>query len=166
MRRRYSNSGSSSVYSFTFLIISGLGPTNVISPFNTFKSCGSSSILVLRRNLPGFVIRSSSFVTEWLSLFGFMVRSLYTSKRLPWMVALSCLKRTGPPSLSFTARLPRIQNGEDKIPSTSDRTISMLRFTILCSIVSAFTFLFSRYTSFNTYCSAFSSIISSISGLK
>jgi hypothetical protein len=41
---------------------SGLGPTKLISPLSTFQSCGNSSRLVLRRNLPSPVSRCSSAI--------------------------------------------------------------------------------------------------------
>ena len=34
----------------------GLGPTKLISPFNTFHSCGSSSSLDVRSIAPNFVV--------------------------------------------------------------------------------------------------------------
>src|SRR5207245_2366354 len=40
-------------------VVGGLGPTRLISPFSTFQSCGSSSRLYLRRNLPTWVTRGS-----------------------------------------------------------------------------------------------------------
>ncbi len=55
---------SSSVYSATSEGTGGRGPTRLMSPMKTFQSCGSSSRLVRRRNLPTFVMRGSSFILK------------------------------------------------------------------------------------------------------
>ena len=55
---------SSSVYCATSEGTGGRGPTRLMSPMKTFQSCGSSSRLVLRRNLPTLVMRGSSFILK------------------------------------------------------------------------------------------------------
>ena len=66
------------------------GPTTDISPFKTLKNCGISSIPVLLKNLPNFVILGSSFIlkagpsisfassreSNFLSASGFIERNL------------------------------------------------------------------------------------------
>ena len=55
---------SSSVYCATSEGTGGRGPTRLMSPMNTFQSCGSSSRLVRRRNRPTLVMRGSSFILK------------------------------------------------------------------------------------------------------
>src|SRR5579862_472044 len=50
---------SSGVYKRVYSSTSGLGPTRLISPFKTLKSCGNSSSLCARSHLPIRVIRGS-----------------------------------------------------------------------------------------------------------
>ena len=67
-----------SEYSSVCFNICGRGPTTDISPRNTLKNCGSSSMLVLRNMLPTRVIRESFFSAclAFASSFTRMVRNL------------------------------------------------------------------------------------------
>ena len=53
---------SSLEYWTTSFMIGGLGPTSDIEPRNTFKSCGSSSMLVSLKKCPIFVTLGSSCI--------------------------------------------------------------------------------------------------------
>ena len=73
---------------------SGRGPTKLISPRNTFKICGNSSIRVLRIKLPTLVILKSLSVAHWGvpdSAFSIMLRNFKTSKTSPNSPTLFCL---------------------------------------------------------------------------
>src|SRR5688572_1585743 len=87
-----------SSYLLLSLTIWGLGPINDISPIQTFKNWGSSSIKYFRMSLPNFVILSSSAVAgnESASSFSIIDRNLIQVKILPSLLFLFCKKKTGP----------------------------------------------------------------------
>ena len=75
----------------------GLGPTRLISPFNTFHSWGNSSSLVRRRNRPKGV--TASALARWLAtlaVFLRMVRNFTRVKGRLWRPT-RCWKKTGDP---------------------------------------------------------------------
>ena len=83
---------------------SGRLPTIDMSPFSTLISCGSSSMLVLRINLPTRVIRGSLAILQG----GFLLRDLLLLVVVP-VVADAVLvhihqRRTGLPSGSWLQR--------------------------------------------------------------
>ena len=53
----------------------GRGPTTLISPFNTFQNCGSSSSDVRRRKRPTRVTRGSFAILNTGPLISFWARS-------------------------------------------------------------------------------------------
>src|SRR5699024_5991450 len=100
----YNRCRSYSVYSSTSRGNGGRGPTIDILPIKTFQNCGNSSMLVLRINLPTFVIRGSSFIlniapsTSFLSKRSFsrssasihIDRNLYILNIFSFFPILSC----------------------------------------------------------------------------
>jgi hypothetical protein len=68
------------------VVIRNEGPTRDMSPANTLSNWGSSSRLVLRRNLPAGVIRLSPAVSGERPYFGasmYMLRNLSMTNGLP-----------------------------------------------------------------------------------
>ncbi len=80
--------------------VCGRGPMMLMLPFSMLSNCGSSLILVLRRNLPAGRIRGSFFrVTvpvPMLGLFLSMVANLYSAKGWPWRPTRLCRKKISP----------------------------------------------------------------------
>ena len=74
----------------------GLGPTRLISPFNTFINTGNSSILVFLKNRPNFVNLFSSSLALNEGPFD-IVLSFIILKALPFIPSLSWIKKTGLP---------------------------------------------------------------------
>src|SRR5260370_31110660 len=68
-------------------VSSGRGPTTLISPCRTFRNCGNSSRLVLRKKRPNGVIRASERQGCWgldaSELFTNIVRNLNIFNRFP-----------------------------------------------------------------------------------
>ena len=78
-RKRYTPYSSRSRWARISLEISGRGPTKLISPLRIFHNWGNSSKLVLRRNLPNFVMYCSGFSNSPVAQLGvlfFMVWNL------------------------------------------------------------------------------------------
>src|SRR3989344_8355950 len=99
---------------------SGRGPTKERSPRNTFQSCGSSSILVLRNSAPTRVTTlGSSFVIDLN--FKILTTLLFCTTR-------SCVKKIGPPSSSLIAKTMNGYIKRDKIPSINEAPMSVTRF--------------------------------------
>ena len=102
-----------------------------MSPFNTFHSCGSSSRLVLRRNLPERVINSSDCSKSAVERFGapfFIVRNfliLNSSSPLP---TLFCLNTTGRPSSQIIIRQIISISGDRKMIASRLSKTSRKRF--------------------------------------
>ena len=117
--------------------LSGLGPINDMSPFKILNNCGSSSNLHFLIKLPTGVILESfleaslatpSFSASTRILLNFII----LNSRL-FIVHLTCLYRTGPPSYIFTAIAVISIKGELRTISTRASTISMILFINLCS---------------------------------
>ena len=133
------NSGIISVYSRTFSMRSGLGPTIDISPRNILISCGNSSNRNGRIIFPTKVILLSFSIAlraEILSASTTIERNLRTLKERFPSVTRSCLNKTGPPSYSLTAKAMRSISGDAMTRAMLESKMSNKRFTIFCSAVS------------------------------
>ena len=87
----------SSEYNGKYLGSSGRGPISAMSPFSTLMSCGSSSMLVERTNLPTVVRRCASGSSlPFSSRSSVMVLNLMTLKILPSLPGRSWKKKSLP----------------------------------------------------------------------
>src|SRR5437763_16305545 len=113
----------SGLYCSTIKGISGLGPTIDILPSRTFRSCGSSSKLVRRRNLPILVILGSleTFGEYWYMGDPLvMVRNFHILKRRPFWPTRSCRKNTGPVESILIKTASTSNNGEQTISNEDE----------------------------------------------
>src|SRR5436189_197469 len=72
----------------------GRGPTRLISPARTLKSCGSSSRLELRRKRPTRVVRASSFLA-WTTWAPFSSTRMERNLKMPKFLYEIVPKRAG-----------------------------------------------------------------------
>src|SRR5260370_23193516 len=86
-------------------VSSGRGPTTLISPCRTFRNCGNSSRLVLRKKRPNGVIRASERQgcgeIDFSELLTQNVPEFKLFKRLPLRLPPSRIKRIGSPLRHF-----------------------------------------------------------------
>ena len=121
----------------------GLGPTRLMVPKRTLKNCGSSSMLVVRRKLPIFVIRGSFsslcfplysdksylFSSKICSAFITMERNLNMSNSFPPLPITLRRKITLPLSFRHTRKAMTIKRGDNTSMAMSEKSISTHRFT-------------------------------------
>ena len=101
----------------------------LISPSNTFQSCGSSSIFVSRRTLPTLVIRvSPPTVTRGPALWTRMDLNFRIRKRVNLRPTRSCRNKIGSPESSQMARVAPARIGLVSTSKKQLRAISMKRF--------------------------------------
>ena len=128
---------------------SGRGPTRLISPLSTLRSCGSSSIesrrsvcpkLVTRGSFGILSIRASPFVTcmlRWatssrrVSASATIVRNLNIRKGLSPQPMRSWRKKTGPAESSLILIAMNAKTGASRSSATADRTRSSVRLRSL-----------------------------------
>ena len=124
----------------------GRGPTRLISPRSTFHSCGSSSMLHLRRNAPTRVMRGSSAILNsgpppsivfmWArskrlaSASATIVRNFTIRNSRPPRPWRAWRKNTGPRVSSLTAIAAAARIGEITSRPRPDATMSNVRLSI------------------------------------
>src|SRR6056297_2894599 len=115
--------------------VCGRGPITLISPLSTFRSCGSSLILVLRRNLPMGSTRGSSFsVTVPVPMLGLslsMVANLSRSKVRPPRPTRGWRKNTSPSPVSRRMGTTTSQSGVSTMIAMSEKRTSKNRIMIV-----------------------------------
>ena len=108
-------------------------PTKVISPDNMLSNCGSSSNLHPRNAFPTFVILVSPFVVTCVPILSALltiVRNLKIRKVLPYVVTLTCRKKTGPLESSLMQTASIKSSGDKSTSNTPATIISKRRFRI------------------------------------
>jgi glycosyltransferase involved in cell wall biosynthesis len=112
-------------YRSRYLTSKGLGPTKLISPFNILYNSGSSSILVLRKNLPNLVslsVSGNKFPSA--SFLSIMLRNLNIVNTLPCKPGRFCRKKIGEPNLILTNKHTINNIGDSITIKKSEKKIS------------------------------------------
>lgn len=119
---------------------SGRGPINAISPFSTLTSCGSSSMLVERTNLPTLVnLCSSGRRLPSLSRSSVMVLNLITRKIFPLRPGRSWVKKAPAPLLAkCNQRVIRSSIGQMTANTQKTRMKSISLLKNVCTSIAPF----------------------------
>src|SRR4030095_17239183 len=118
------------LYSSSWMVAWGRGPTKDISPRNTFRNCGSSSMLDRRSQWPSRVTRLSLRVACFTSdpcSITVIVRNLKIKNSLLLKPLRSCKKNTGPRESSLIRMAAINMVGANVINARLESAISNAR---------------------------------------